>query len=87
MKRVLTFVAMVVLLPMTVVAQVPPTPPATPVPPAPAPVVVPPIPPSADSARASGHRRADHHGTVGDRTGRPRGAQARSPTRQRRRRP
>ena len=42
MKRVLTFVAIVVLLPMAVAAQVPPTPPA---PPAPAPVVGPPIPP------------------------------------------
>ena len=45
MKRVLTFVAIVVLLPMAVAAQVPPTPPP-PAPPAiPVPVVVPPIPP------------------------------------------
>lgn len=43
MKRVLTFVAIVVLLPMTVAAQVPPTPAVPPAPPAP--VVVPPIPP------------------------------------------
>ncbi|HYN09290.1 MAG TPA: HEAT repeat domain-containing protein [Vicinamibacterales bacterium] len=48
MKRVLMFVAIVVLLPMAVAAQVPPTPPTPPTPPAPpAPVVapVPPLPP------------------------------------------
>jgi HEAT repeat protein len=50
MKRVLTFVAIVVLLPITVAAQVPPTPPAPPA--APAPVVVPPIPPLPTPARA-----------------------------------
>jgi HEAT repeat protein len=51
MKRVLTFVAIVVLLPMAVAAQVPPTPPVPPAP-APAPIVVPPIPPLPDPAPA-----------------------------------
>ena len=41
MKRVLTFVAIVVLLPMAVAAQVPPPPPPVP----PTPVVAPPLPP------------------------------------------
>jgi HEAT repeat protein len=41
MKRVLTFVAIVVLLPMAVAAQVPPPPPPVP----PTPVIAPPVPP------------------------------------------